>query len=200
MLVVGIAGPAGSGKSSVCRLLSRRPGFVHLDCDRLAWESYAPGGPAYEQVLEAFGPGILSPTGVVDRKKLGEVAFADPGKRQKLEAIVHPEVVQKIRRAIVRERKRGTRALLVEGALLYHSPHVPRDLFDLALWLEAPEEVRRGRLRAAGLPEEVVERRLAAQRELRPPPWVTVVDATPPPEEVARRVLSLIQGAMGGSD
>lgn len=193
MLVVGIAGPAGSGKSTVCRLLSRRPGFVHLDCDRLAWKAYDPGGPAYAKVLEAFGPEILSPTGTVDRKKLGEVVFADPGKRQKLEDIVHPEVAREIRRAIGRERERGTRTLLVEGALLYHSSHVPRDLFDLALWLEAPEEVRRERLRAAGLPEEVVERRLAAQRNLSPPTWALVVDATPPPEEVAHRVLSLIE-------
>lgn len=192
-MVVGIAGPAGSGKSTVCRLLSRRPGFVHLDCDRLAWEAYAPGGPAHGKVLETFGPDVLSPTGAVDRKRLGEIVFADPGKRKELEDIVHPVVVQAIRRAIDRGRGRRSRVLLVEGALLYRSTHVPRDLFDLALWLEAPEGVRRERLRAAGLPEEVVERRLAAQRDLRPPSWALVVDATPPPEEVARRVLSLIK-------
>ncbi len=199
MLVVGIAGPAGSGKSTVCRLLSRRPGFVHLDCDRLAWETYEPNGPAYGALIATFGRGILTQGGGIDRAKLGKLVLTDPEKRRRLEAIVHPLVAERIRSEIVGARERGTRVLLVEGALLFHSPHVPRELFHLPIWLEAPEEVRRARLRAAGLPEEVTEDRLAAQRELRPPPWVTVVDATPPPEEVARRVLSLIQGARGGS-
>jgi len=183
----------------VCRLLSRRPGFVHLDCDRLAWETYEPNGPAYGALIATFGRGILTQGGAIDRAKLGKLVLTDPEKRRRLEAIVHPLVAERIRSEIVGARERGTRVLLVEGALLFHSPHVPRELFHLPIWLEAPEEVRRARLRAAGLPEEVTEARLAAQRELRPPPWVTVVDATPPPEEVARRVLSLIQGARGGS-
>lgn len=199
MLVVGIAGPAGSGKSTVCRLLSRRPGFVHLDCDRLAWETYEPNGPAYGALVAAFGRGILTQAATIDRTKLGKLVLADPEKRRRLEAIVHPLVAERIRSEIEGARERGTKVLLVEGALLFHSPHVPRELFRLPIWLEAPEEVRRARLRAAGLPEEVVEARLAAQRELRPPPWVTVVDATPPPGEVARRILSLIQRATEGS-
>ena len=193
MLVVGIAGPAGSGKSTVCRLLSRRPGFVHLDCDRLAWETYEPDGPAYEAVVAAFGRDILTQTGTIDRGKLGRLVLTDPEKRRRLEAIVHPLVVERIRSEIGRCRKMGTKVLLVEGALLFHSPHVPRELFHLAVWFEAPEEVRRARLRAAGLPEEVLEARLAAQQSLRPPFWAVVVDASPPPREVARRVQALIE-------
>lgn len=197
MLVVGIAGPAGSGKSTVCRLLSRRPGFVYLDCDLLARRAYEPGGPAYRRVVELFGREVLRGDGTVDRRKLGAIVFADPARRRALEAAVHPVVAEGIRDAARRSREMGARALLVEGALLFHSPHVPRDLFDIAIWLDAPEEVRRERLRAAGLPEEEVDRRLRAQAGLRPPPWAEVVDARPSPEAVARRVLELIREREG---
>lgn len=190
---MGIAGPAGSGKSTVCRLLSRRPGFAYLDCDELAHRSYAPGGPAYAEVVEAFGPGILRGDGTVDRRKLAALVFADPAAREKLEAAVHPAVVEGIRRERERSLREGKRVLLVEGALLFHSPYVPRDLFGLAIWLEAPEGVRKGRLRAAGLPPEEIEARLRAQRHLRPPPWAEVVDATPPLDVVAERILELIE-------
>ncbi len=197
MIVVGIAGPAGSGKSTVCRLLSRRPGFSFLDCDDAAKGTYVPGGPAYRKLVETFGEGILAQDGSIDRRKLAEIALSNPKSRERLEAIVHPLVVQAIREWIRREQKRGTRVLLVEGALLFHSPHVPQDLFDVCIWLEAPEDVRRARLLSAGLPPETVELRFRAQRDLRPPPGVRVVDASRPPEEVARDILALIANEKG---
>jgi len=194
---VGIAGPTGSGKSTVCRLLSRRPGYVHVDCDLLAKRAYDPEGPAYEEVVKAFGPEVLSPDGEVDRRKLAEIVFSDPEKKRCLEEIVHPRVAQDIERIAAEEKAKGTEVLLVEGALLFSSPHTPRELFDLAIWLEAPEEVRRERLLASGLPSEAVELRISAQRDLVPPEWVQVVDAARPVEEVVRDILSLIQDFKG---
>ncbi len=196
-MVVGIAGPAGSGKSTVCRLLSRRPGFSFLDCDGIAKSTYVPGGPAYRDVVEAFGEGILAPDGSVDRRRLAEIVLPDPGKRKRLEELVHPHVAAQLRDAISRERARGTEVLLVEGVLLFSSPHVPREIFDLAVWLEAPEGVRKRRLLSAGLPPGLVELRLRAQRDLRPPPWATVVDASRPPDAVARDILALIAEKKG---
>ncbi len=194
---MGIAGPTGSGKSTVCRLLSRRSGYVHVDCDLLAKKAYEPGGPAYEEVVKAFGPEVLSPDGRVDRRKLAEIVFSDPEKKRCLEEIVHPQVARDIERIVAEEKGKGTEVLLVEGALLFSSPHTPRELFDLAIWLEAPEEVRRKRLLAAGLPPEAVELRVSAQRDLVPPEGVRVVDAARPADEVAREILSLIQGLKG---
>ncbi len=195
--MVGIAGPAGSGKSTVCRLLSRRPGFSFLDCDDAAKGTYVPGGPAYQKLVETFGEVILAQDGSIDHRKLAEIALPDPESRERLEAIVHPLVVQAIRERVRRERARGNAVLLVEGALLFHSPHVPQGLFDVRIWLEAPEEVRRARLLSAGLPPDVVELRLRVQRDLRPPPGVRVVDASRPPEEVARDILTLIADKKG---
>lgn len=195
MRVVGIAGPAGTGKSTVARMLARRPGFAHVDCDALAWDTYRPGGPAYLALLARFGQDILNPDGTVNREKLGALVFSDPCARKGLEDLVHPWVMEALRRRAAEEKRKGTQYLLVEGALLLHSPHVDRNFFHLFLWLSVPEEERRRRLRAAGLPEHAIERRLSAQADLVPPllPNLLVVNGEGPPAEVAQRVLQAIQ-------
>lgn len=195
MRVVGIVGPAGSGKSTVCRILSRRKGVVHIDCDRLAWDTYRPGGLAYLPVLARFGEGILGPDGTVDRAKLGALVFSDSKAKEDLEKIVHPLVMEAVERELQKAREKGAQLALVEGALLLSSPHVRRDVFDLFLWLSVSEEERRRRLLAAGLSVEAIQRRFIAQAELVPPrlPNVVIVDGEGPPAEVARRVLSAIE-------
>ncbi|MCX7751018.1 MAG: dephospho-CoA kinase [Candidatus Bipolaricaulota bacterium] len=200
MRVVGVAGPSGAGKSTLARLLARRPGFAHLDCDALAWAAYAPGGPAYAALVARFGKGILAPDGTVDRGRLAQAALASPEGKADLEAIVHPVVVDGIRRAIEEHRAAGTGVLLVEGALLLASPHVDRALFDLVLWVEVPEEERRRRLLGAGLAPEAVERRLQLQRGLQPPadPRVRVLHGSGAPAAVAERAAALLKEVFGG--
>lgn len=176
-------------------MLARRPGIGHVDCDELAHVTYRPGGPAYARLLGRFGEEILEPDGSVNRERLAELAFSDPKAKEDLEAIVHPLVMEEVKRQIRRHWGLGTRWLLVEGALLLSSPHVDTSVFDAFVWLSAPEEERRKRLLSAGLPWDVVEKRLQAQRELLPPKAedVYVVDANIPPADVAARVLELLQ-------
>jgi dephospho-CoA kinase len=180
-------------------MLARRPGIGHVDCDRLAHDTYRPGGPAYLRILSRFGEDILSPSGGIDRGKLAELVYSDSQARRDLEAIVHPLVMEGVEREIRRQRELGTRWLLVEGALLLSSPHVDRTLFDGFVWLSAPEEERRRRLLAAGVPWESVEARLEAQRDLSPPKadYVYLVDSSGPPAEVAARVLRLLEEIEG---
>jgi len=194
MKVIGIAGPAGSGKSTVARFLAKRRGFARLDCDELAWATYRPEGSAYASLVARFGTGILAGDGTVDRARLAAAAFADPQAKKGLEAIVHPAVMAAVRQAVTEHRTLGTQVLLVEGALLLDSPHVDRSIFDAFVWLSVPEAERRKRLLASGLEREVVERRLSAQRALAPPqePRVRVVDGRGSSAEVAGRVLALL--------
>ncbi|MBI2238345.1 MAG: dephospho-CoA kinase, partial [Actinobacteria bacterium] len=91
MLLVGLTGGIGSGKSTVARMLEAR-GAVLFDADRLAREAVEPGTPGYAAVVERFGRGILTADGAVDRAALADVVFADRAARRDLEAIVHPEV------------------------------------------------------------------------------------------------------------
>jgi len=179
----------------VCRMLARRPGIGHVDCDQLAHATYRPGGPAYLRILSRFGEDILTPSGGINREKLAELIYSDPQAKHDLEAIVHPLVMEELKGEIRRHRELGTRWLLVEGALLLSSPYVDRSLFDVFVWLSAPEEERRRRLLAAGVPWESVEARLEAQRDLSPPKadCVYLVDSSGPPAEVATRVLSLLR-------
>ena len=91
MLLVGLTGGIGSGKSTVARMLEER-GAVVFDADLLAREAVEPGTPGHAAVIERFGADVLAPGGALDREALASIVFADPSARRDLEQIVHPEV------------------------------------------------------------------------------------------------------------
>ena len=91
MLLVGLTGGIGAGKSTVARLLEDR-GAVVFDADLLAREAVEPGTPGHAAVIERFGADVLAPGGELDREALASIVFADPSARRDLEQIVHPEV------------------------------------------------------------------------------------------------------------
>ena len=91
MLLVGLTGGIGSGKSTVARLLEKR-GAVVFDADLLAREAVEPGTPGHAAVIDRFGADVLAPGGELDREALASIVFADPSARRDLEQIVHPEV------------------------------------------------------------------------------------------------------------
>jgi len=91
VLLVGLTGGIGSGKSTVARLLEDR-GAVVFDADLLAREAVEPGTPGHTAVIERFGADVLAPGGELDREALASIVFADPSARRDLEQIVHPEV------------------------------------------------------------------------------------------------------------
>jgi dephospho-CoA kinase len=93
VLLVGLTGGIGSGKSTVSALLAER-GAVIVDADLIAREVVAPGGIAYGPVVERFGPDVLAPDGTIDRPALAGVVFRDEAARKDLEAITHPAVGQ----------------------------------------------------------------------------------------------------------
>jgi len=94
--VIGITGSIGCGKSHVRETLVEL-GADGIDADIVAHQTMAPGGPAYEPLVAAFGPDVLRPDGTVDRSQLGARVFSNPAALAQLEAIVHPAVVQTIR-------------------------------------------------------------------------------------------------------
>ncbi|HET9732657.1 MAG TPA: dephospho-CoA kinase [Acidimicrobiales bacterium] len=91
MILVGLTGGIGSGKSTVSGMLAER-GAVVIDADLVAREVQSPGGAAYEALVERFGPGVLLADGTLDRPALAQVVFADDAARRDLNAIVHPAV------------------------------------------------------------------------------------------------------------
>jgi dephospho-CoA kinase len=89
MYLVGLTGGIASGKSYVASLLGELGASI-VDADQVAREVVVPGSTGLVQVVGAFGFEILSPSGELDRAKLGEIVFADPEKRIELERILHP--------------------------------------------------------------------------------------------------------------
>ena len=90
-LLVGLTGGIATGKSTVSDML-RALGGVVIDADLLARDVVAPGQPALAAIVQEFGPDVLQADGTLDRKRLAAVAFADPERRRRLEAITHPAI------------------------------------------------------------------------------------------------------------
>lgn len=93
VLVVGLTGGIGAGKSSVADRLESRGALV-IDADRITRQLQEPGEPVFRAMVDRFGPGIVGTDGALDRKVVADLVFSDPRARRDLEAIVHPEVAR----------------------------------------------------------------------------------------------------------
>lgn len=94
-LLVGITGNIGSGKSTVAAMLGAL-GATVIDADQVAHSVMRGGTPGFMRVVETFGSQVIGPDGEVDRKRLADIVFGDPGALAQLEAIVHPATIEAI--------------------------------------------------------------------------------------------------------
>jgi dephospho-CoA kinase len=162
LLLVGLTGGIGAGKSTVAQLLIAR-GAVVVDADEVARFVVAPGQPALQQLVERFGPGILDGDGRLDRPALARVAFADDQSRRDLEGITHPAINEEFLRRTVAAPQDAI--VVLDVPLLVESPKArerARD-YDAVIVVEAPRDVRLVRLEARGLDRVDAEARMAAQ-------------------------------------
>jgi dephospho-CoA kinase len=163
MLVVGLTGGIGAGKSTFAALLAERGAQV-VDADGLGRDALRPGRPSWHSVVAQFGEEILVPnTMEVDRKRLADIVFNDPGKLAALNAIVHPVIFAGIADAL--ERLRSTDAIVVlDAALLYETGL--GEVVDATIAVLAPEATRSHRLKAArGMTFDESARRMRAQMD-----------------------------------
>jgi dephospho-CoA kinase len=163
VLLVGLTGGIGSGKSTVARMLEER-GAVVFDADALARQAVEPGTPGHDAVVERFGPNVLLPGGALDREAVASIVFADPAARRELEAIVHPEVRRLFAEGC--ERYQGTNAVVVFGAPLLVETGM-HTAFDVLIVVTAPVERQIERLmRDRGMSEAAIRARIDAQLPL----------------------------------
>ncbi|MGH2659695.1 MAG: dephospho-CoA kinase [Actinomycetota bacterium] len=163
MLLVGLTGGIGSGKSTVARMLEKR-GAVVFDADVLARQAVAPGTPGFDRVVERFGPNVLAPGGDLDREALASIVFADPAARRDLEAIVHPEVRRMFAEGC--EEYEGTDRVVVFSAPLLVETGM-HTAFQALLVLSTSVETQVERLmRERGLSEAAIRARIEAQLPL----------------------------------
>jgi dephospho-CoA kinase len=143
MLVVGLTGNIGSGKSTVARLLEAR-GVPVIDADVLARDAVAPGTPALAAIAARFGAAVLSADGTLDRAALRHVVFADPAERAALDAIVHPAVNARRRALLEQLRERGTHVVVCDIPLLFEAGL--DGSMDAIILVDAPREIRLARI------------------------------------------------------
>jgi len=163
VIVLGLTGGVGSGKSTVGRLLAER-GAVVIDADLVAREVMAPGMQAHDAVAERFGPEAVAADGTIDRPALAALVFADPTARRDLNAIVHPAVREEILAQV-----EGVGAAQPDAIVVLEVPllaEVGRDRYPVAgvLVVDVPVELAVTRLVSGrGFSEEEAWARIAAQ-------------------------------------
>jgi dephospho-CoA kinase len=162
MLTIGLTGGIGSGKSTVAKILGEF-GAPILDADKVAHTTYAPGGPAYDAVIAAFGPQIVAADRTIDRKQLGAVVFGNPERLNQLTGIVWPATRASIRRNLTELRANGANApIVVEAAILIEANW--QTLFDEIWLVRAPREQVIVRIETQrGLKPSETEARIRAQ-------------------------------------
>ncbi len=161
MLLIGLTGNIGSGKSTVAQLLSER-GATIIDADVLARRAVELGSPAYKSIVERWGTSILAPDGSIDRTALRRIVFTDTSELEQLNALVHPEV-ERMRAGLVEQaRHRGDRLVVCDIPLLFERRMT--DSFDRIVLVDAPRPVRLERLvRERGLRETEAMDMIVAQ-------------------------------------
>jgi dephospho-CoA kinase len=164
MLVIGLTGNFGTGKTTVSRMLAKL-GATIIDADKLGHELLQPDTETYKEILAAFGRSILKPNGEIDRNKLGKLVFADNAALNKLNRILHPKIYEIAEIKLEEYRKADTRTVILEAALLIEDDRTPLvDLVDQVWVTTAPETTIVRRLKSGrGLKEEQVLARLQAQ-------------------------------------
>lgn len=186
---VGLTGGIGSGKSAAAALLAGH-GAVIVDADLLARQAVVPGSQGLAEIVDQFGASVLTDSGELDRAALGEIVFADPEARARLNAIVHPRVRELAAQA---EQAAGPEAVVVHVIpLLVETGQ--QEAFDLVVVVDVdPDRQVRRVGRRDGLSAAQVEARMAAQasREQRLAAADVVLDNNGSPEELAAQVAEL---------
>lgn len=117
MVVIGLTGGIGSGKSAAARRI-RGAGVPVIDADQVAREIVAPGSPTLEKIATTFGSHLIGEDGELRRKELGSIVFSDPEKLSMLNQITHPAILMSTQEKLTRLRSQGHRWVVYEAALI----------------------------------------------------------------------------------
>lgn len=197
MIVIGLTGGICSGKSTVARLLGQM-GATVINADQIGHEAYSPYCETWQQVVDAFGREILTVGDEIDRSKLGDIVFKEPGALKRLNEIMHPAIRRLVEEKIRRLKREGVRVVVLEAPLLIEANWL--DLVD-EVWVTKVSEasaLKRCHERS-GLSEAQARVRIASQlsSEERAKHADIVIDTDVSLAEVEARVRELWQERFG---
>ncbi|MFM7126924.1 MAG: dephospho-CoA kinase [Actinomycetota bacterium] len=189
MILVGLTGGIGSGKSTVSSMLADK-GAVVIDADAIVREVQEPGSPVISRLAETFGHSVVTEAGALDRQALAQIVFTDPDALKKLNAIVHPAVGAEMNRRIIEQRS-TTNVVVLDIPLLTENP---REGLQARIVVDVPEETQVQRLvQFRGFEESDARARMSRQatREQRLAGADFVVDNSGRPEDLPAQIDSL---------
>jgi len=189
--ILGVTGGSGTGKSSVCTILKEEGGKI-IDADKITRKLQQKGGAAYEEIVAVFTEAVLLPDGELDRKKLGDIVFADPVALRTLNSIVHKHVTKEIKRRVAKYSADDTgkyRFLVLDVPIPIEEGFF--DTVDYVWAVVANNDLRVARLmQRMGITEEEAEKRISAQMSNRE--YEELADCTIENEEDIFRLRSLV--------
>ncbi|MGP8249798.1 MAG: dephospho-CoA kinase [Candidatus Dormibacteria bacterium] len=162
--VIGLTGGIASGKSTVAGMLAAKGAWI-VDADQLARRVVGPGTPALSEIARSFGPDVIAADGSLDRSRLAELVFADESARQRLNAIVHPGVLELSQGEIREAQAAGAGVVVYDVPLLFETQRQKEFDGTLVVWVEPQAQLLRLRLRS-DLSEADAMARIAAQMPL----------------------------------
>lgn len=193
MLKVGLTGGIASGKSTVACIL-RDLDCPILEADPLGHELLEQGQAAYNEIVAEFGNGVLDSYGKVDRSKLGAIVFADAAQRAKLNQILHPRILDVVRKWFVAlDRSGGPELAVVEAALIFEAGFNKELDRVVVCWCRPEQQLER--LEERGLSPENARLRIAAQMPVDEKRRMAdeVIDCSGTIEETERQAAKLVE-------
>lgn len=164
MIIVGLTGGVGTGKSTVAGLF-RDLGAHVIDWDELAREVVRPHSKTWTEIVDCFGQDILDSDSTINRRRLAEIVFSDPEKLGRLNRIVHPEVFNEDQRITAQIGSLDRDAVVIKDIPLLHEAarHIA---FHKVIVVSATEETRLERLEGRGMSRDDARRRIKSQLPL----------------------------------
>lgn len=188
MIIVGLTGSVGTGKSTVARFFEELGAHI-IDWDQLAREVVHPHSKAWKKIVECFGQDFLNEDLSIDRQRLAGTVFSDKGKLARLNQIVHPEVIKKDERITAEIKRRDKDAIVVKDIPLLHecAGHI---VVDRVIVVSASEETQLRRLEEKGMSRGEARRRMKSQLPIQEKTKGAdfVIDNDGSPEETKRQV------------
>ncbi len=162
MKVIGLTGNIACGKSVVASLLEDLGAKV-IDADDIARKVVEPKEPAWNEIVDVFGKIILNPDNSINRKALGEIIFNDDQKRNILNDITHPKIIQKVRETVETYQNENVEVIIIEAALIVEKGGL-KDLIEGLIVVTSDEESQIERLiKRNGLSREEALSRINSQ-------------------------------------
>jgi dephospho-CoA kinase len=161
MIVIGVTGGIGTGKSEVSKILEEL-GAVVIDADKVGHSIYLPDTPGWQEIIEAFGEDLMGEDRHIDRSKLGPIVFGNPEALATLNAITHPKIRQRLIELTEENRGGGSKAVAIEAAILIEAGWV--DIVDEVWVTAAQSETAVDRVsKRNNMPPEQVRARIESQ-------------------------------------